>query len=156
MKARKYTKYTLVLILVLLIVLATPVVCRGLATPALARAQSPAQGSDLPDISQIEQYVAAVGVGALIMLAIEILKKFGVVPDGQAGTWAAIANVVMFAVLYVAGVFGFDPLGEGFQGVLAVLNEIGKLILMLGSTFGLFTRLRAANVPMFRKAVGRR
>jgi len=142
----KAYKYGLVLALVALI---------ALAVPAVALAQSLAQEGTLPDISQIEQYVAAVGVGALIMLAIEILKKIGIIPDGQAGTWAAIANVVAFAALYIAGVFGFDPLGAGFQQVLAVLAAIGKLVLMLVSTFGLFEQLRAANVPMFRKMAGR-
>ena len=143
MKAHKYAS---ILILVLLIVLAVPVA---------VLAQSSAQEGTLPDITQIEEYVAAVGVGALIMLAIEILKKIGIIPDGQAGTWAAIANVVAFAALYIAGVFGFDPLGAGFQQVLAVLAAIGKLVLMLVSTFGLFEQLRAANVPMFRKMAGR-
>jgi len=143
MKAHKYAS---ILILVLLIVLAVPVA---------VLAQSSAQEGTLPDITQIEEYVAAVGVGALIMLAIEILKKIGIIPDGQAGTWAAIANVIAFAALYVAGVFGFDPMGAGFQQVLAVLAAIGKLVLMLVSTFGLFEQLRAANVPMFRKMAGR-
>jgi len=143
MKAHKYAS---ILILVSLIVLAVPVA---------VLAQSSAQEGTLPDITQIEEYVAAVGVGALIMLAIEILKKIGIIPDGQAGTWAAIANVIAFAALYVAGVFGFDPMGAGFQQVLAVLAAIGKLVLMLVSTFGLFEQLRAANVPMFRKMAGR-
>lgn len=91
-------KMLLILSLVLLIV----------AIPVAVYAQ---EGPELPDIGPLGEYVAAVGVGTMLMILVEILKRLGAVPDGQAGVWVAVGNVVAFAGLYVAGVFGFDVMG---------------------------------------------
>ena len=118
-----------------------------LVIPAYAQ-----EGPDLPDVGPIGEYVAAVGVGAVIMVLIEILKRLGVIPDGQAGQWAGIANVVAFAVLYVLNVFNLDVMGDLPQRILAVLEQVGKFVLMLLSAVGSFKAARSAKMlkPMTR------
>jgi len=103
-------------------------------------------GPEMPDVAPLGEYVAAVGVGAVIMVLVEILKQVGAIPDGQAGKWAGIANVVAFAALYVANVFNFDVMGDLPQQVLAILEQVGKLILMLLSAVGSFKAARATNI----------
>jgi len=134
-------KMLLILSLVLLI----------MAIPVAVYAQG---GPELPDIGPLGEYVAAVGVGAVIMVVIEILKRVGVVPDGQAGKWAGIANVVAFAALYILNVFEFNVMGELPQQVLGILEQVGKLILMLLSAIGSFKAARSARVikPMRMRA----
>ena len=115
--------------------------CLLVAVPVYAQ-----EGPELPDIGPIEEYVGAVGVGAVIMILVEILKRLGAIPDGQAGMWATIANVVAFAVLYILGAFGFDVMGDLPQQILEILEQVGKLLLMLLSAIGSFKVLRSANV----------
>lgn len=112
------------------------------------------EGPEIPDIGPLGEYVAAVGVGAVIMVIIEILKRVGAIPDGEAGKWAGIANVIAFAGLYVAGVFGFDMMGDLPQQVLNILEQVGKLILMFLSAIGSFKAARSARVikPMRARA----
>ena len=110
--------------------------------PVVALADGPA----MPDLGPINEYVAAVGVGTLIAILVEILKRLGAVPDGQAGVWVAVGNVVAFAGLYIAGVFGLDVMGDLPQQVLGILEQVGKLILMFLSAVGSFKAARAANV----------
>ena len=129
----KKAKVLLVLSLVLLI----------MANPAAVYAQG---GPELPDIGPLGEYVAAVGVGTVLMILVEILKRLGAVPDGQAGVWVAVGNVIAFAALYISGVFGFDVMEDLPQQVLAIMEQVGKLVLMFLSTIGTFKAARAANV----------
>ena len=111
-------------------------------SPALAAPEA----QEMPDTEPIADYVAAVGVGALITLAIQILKALNLVPDGRAGTWATTANVVAFAALNLAGAFGFEVTGAAVQDVLAVMEQIGKLALMIVTSPTFYDFLRNAEV----------
>lgn len=83
-----------------------------------------------------------VGLGALLSAIIEVLKKFGVIPDGYAGLAAAIANVVVFAVAEIAvGAFGVDL--STLDGILAMLAQI---ILAVVSSLVTHKSLRAMRV----------
>lgn len=126
-------KSKVLLVLSLVLVFAFPVV-------ALA------EGPEMPDLGPLNEYVAAVGIGAVLMVAVEILKRVGAIPDGQAGVWAAAGNVIAFAALYVSGIFGFDVMGDLPQQVLSILEQVGKLALMFLSAVGSFKAARAANV----------
>jgi hypothetical protein len=134
-----------------LLVVGLVVAVLSFATVAYAQ-----EGPEMPDVGPLGEYVAAVGVGAVIMVVIEILKRIGVIPDGQAGVWVSVANVVAFAGLYVADVFGFDVMGDLPQQVLEILEQVGKLILMFLSAVGSFKAARSARVikPM-KSRVGR-
>lgn len=131
----------------LILLMAAVMVVMG-AGIAQAAAPGRRMTQDLPpvDFGEIEEYVASLGVGALIMVAIEILKRVGAIPDGQAGTWATVANVVAFAALVVAGVFGVDLQGGQMQGVLDLLVRIGQGGLTIISSPLLFEVLRQAQV----------
>ena len=85
-----------------------------------------AEAVEVPDIDlgAIEEYVAAVGIGAVLTLLVDILKRAGVVPDGQAGVWATAANLVVFAGLYIGGIFGFDVGGDATQNIIAIAAGI--------------------------------
>jgi len=83
-----------------------------------------------------------VGLGALLSAIIEVLKKFGVIPDGYAGLAAAIASVIVFAVAEIAvGAFGVE-LGT-LDGILAMLAQI---ILAIVSSLVTHKSLRAMRV----------
>ena len=104
------------------------------------------------DLGGMEDYVASVGIGAVIMVAIEILKRLNVVPDGQAGRWATIANVIAFAGLVVAGVFGVDYSGDQARAILDLLERVGQAALMIISSPLLFRFLREAGVlPLLKE-----
>ena len=126
-------KKALLILSLVLLVLSFPVV-------ALA------DGPEMPDLGPLNEYVAAAGVGAVIVILVEILKHLGAIPDDQAGVWAAVGNVIAFAALYISGVFGFDVMGDLPQQVLAILEQVGKLVLMFLSTIGSFKAARAAGV----------
>lgn len=117
---------------------------------AVADEHSPLPASqavpEMPDTGKMEDYVAAVGIGAIITLVIEIIKAVGGIPDGQAGQWATMANVVAFAALWVAGAFGFNPTGAAVQDLLGILEQMGKLVLMIVTSPSFHNLLRDAEV----------
>jgi hypothetical protein len=115
-------------------------------TPFLSPLPPPVPRPPLPDVQPIAGYVAAVGIGAIITLLVQILKAFGLVADGQAGKWATAANVVVFAGLWVAGAFGFDVTDSAVQNVLTILEQLGKLILMVVTSPVFFQVLCSAQV----------
>jgi hypothetical protein len=137
------TLYWLLLLVVFvsLVVLVSPV-------GAMSTLCSPSPPVDpiLPDVQPIEDYVGVIGIGAIITLLIQILKTLNLVPDGQAGIWATAANVGVFAVLWIAGAFGFDVTGSAIQDVLAMLEQLGKLILMVVTSPIFFRVLREARI----------
>jgi len=98
------------------------------------------------DVGGLTDFVGVVGIGALITVVIEILKQFGLVPDGQAGRWATLANIVAFAGLAIAGVFGVDYSGDQAKAIYDLIYRIGQAILMIISSPVLFKVLRGANV----------
>ena len=131
----------------------------GIAAPRVLAQEpmpfdSPLPGSEYPplppvDVGGMEDYVASVGIGAVVMMIIEILKKLGAVPDGQAGRWATVANIVIFAGLVVAGIFGVNYAGDDARMLYDLLNRIGQAALLVVSSPLLFEAMRLAQV--FRK-----
>ena len=108
----------------------------------------PVEWPPVPDVDTggMEDFVGAVGIGAVITVVIEILKRFGLVPDGAAGRWATIANVVAFAGLVLAGVFGIDYSGDQAKVIFDLIYRIGQAILMIISSPVFYDLLRKANV----------
>jgi len=138
------------LVVTIAVVVALPVVAQdpAPATTFDSPVEPPGEWPPVPDVDVggLEDFVGAVGVGAVITVVIEILKRFGVVPDGQAGRWATIANVVAFAGLVLAGVFGLDYSGDQAKAIFDLIYRVGQAILMIISSPMLYKLFRAANV----------
>lgn len=71
------------------------------------------------------------GVAAFIAALVNAGKAVGLVQDGQAPTYSLLANVVLFVVVAIVGVFapatdlkGLDGLAEQFAEVLVLLLGI--------------------------------
>ncbi len=75
-----------------------------------------------------EQLMALGGFAALIAMVINVLKTFGVVKDGQAGTWAAGLNLAGLIGLYVAGIVAPEFDISVLDANLAQIAEIFTLI----------------------------
>ena len=63
------------------------------------------------------------GLGAFLSAIVEVLKKFGVIPDGYAGLVAAIISIIVYAAGAMFGVFPVEwaPL---LDGILAMLAQV--------------------------------
>lgn len=79
-------------------------------------------------LNLVEQLLALGGFAALAAIVINVLKAFGVVKDGTAGTWAAGINLAGLIALFISGIFApeFD-IGVVDQH-LAQLAKIFSLI----------------------------
>lgn len=69
------------------------------------------------------------GVAALIAVAVNALKQFGVVKDGDAPAWVTGLNLIALVALFVAHIVGFDV--KGLDGVASTIAQLGALILSL-------------------------
>ena len=134
-------KYRILFMTMLLVML---VGCRSLPITSFDSPLLPPIGG--VDLGPETDYLAAAGIGSIITLVVEILKRLKVLPDGSAGKIATVANVVVFAVLYVAGVFGFDVGTDAAQNIVAILHQVGVLVLQIVSSPVLFGILRNAKV----------
>ena len=110
--------------------------------------EPPGDWPPVPDVDTggLEDYVAAMGLGAIITVVIEILKRLTVIPDGQAGRWATIANVLAYAALVIAGIFGIDYSGDKARAIFDLLHQIGLIVLAIISSPIFFRLLRQMNV----------
>lgn len=147
-------KFLITILLILTLVVVVPA--------ALAQDPEPTPegigGTELPiyDLEQpvipgeietgIEDWMTTLGLGGFSLVLVEILKRLGVVPDGQAGKWATTINVLLFAALAVAGTFGLDLQGDTFQNVAAVLQQLGKLAMAIMSSPMFHSMLRGASI----------
>lgn len=98
------------------------------------------------DVGGVKDYIATLGVGSVILVAVEILKRLKVLPDGAAGRWATLANIVAFAGLAVAGVFGVDFGSDNIQNILDLLERVGQAVLTIISSPLLFRFLREGGI----------
>lgn len=120
--------------------------------PAMLAFESPIEPPEgwppVPDVDTggLEGYVAAMGLGAIITVVIEILKRLKMIPDGQAGRWATIANVVVYAALVVAGIFGIDYSSDKAKMFFDLLHQVGQIVLAIISSPIFFRLLRQMNV----------
>ena len=87
-----------------------------------------------------------VGLGAFLAAFIEVLKKFGLIPDGYAGLAAAIANVIVFAVWQIA----VDFYGMDLSRLDSWLAMLAKLLLGIFASFATHKGAKAMEIPVFR------
>lgn len=117
----------------------------ALAAPPI---QDATQGVDFSAL--LGQFTALAGVGALIAALVNTLKKFGVVKDGDAMTWATGLNLVGIVALYLLRVFapsvdvgGVDSLAQSIAEILVLVVGV---VLQLGLTRGANAILKGAPV----------
>lgn len=103
----------------------------------------------------LQNYISFIGLGVVVMVIVEIIKKTGKLPDGQAGTVATLINGLLFVVIVVLNLFGVDIEGEQAKAVIVILNKVAELALLILSSVGSFAAMRAANIPGFRPMQGR-
>jgi hypothetical protein len=90
-----------------------------------------------------------VGFAALVSVLIEVLKKFGLVPDGYGGLAAAIGNIIVFAIAAIGGFYGWD-LG-GLDSLMAMIAEIlAVLVGMFGISLVTHKIGKAMELPLYR------
>ena len=98
-------------------------------------------------LDEIDEYLAALGIGPLLVLVVETLKRIGAIPDGQAGKVTMVLSAVVFAVLVALGAFaGIDLGGDGAQTVVGSIEAVLKIVLGFVSAVGTFKVARAAQV----------
>jgi len=96
------------------------------------------------------QFVAAIGLGGLESLIVQVVKRLGWLPDGWGGTLVFALNLAIVLALVIAGAFGFDYEGETGQEILNMLALGAELIASFLSSIGFFTASRRAELPGYR------
>ena len=74
---------------------------------------------------------ALVGIPALIVVLINVLKAAGVVKDGQAAGWSQNINAVVYIVLFGMAQFGFATNLAAIDTIAGTLAELGPGILAM-------------------------
>ena len=90
----------------------------------------------------IEQFV---GLGAFVALVINVLKRFGVIPDSWAGFAALVGDLLIMVAVAITGYFEYD-LGS-LDSILGMVAELLGLIL---ASFATHQLGRAMELPLFR------
>lgn len=74
-------------------------------------------------------------IAALVALLVDVLKRFGVVKDGDAGRWAAGFNLLglvgFSAYFFLNPAIGFDAVDAQLQNVLAIVQVLLGFVLQL-------------------------
>lgn len=87
-----------------------------------------------------------IGLAALLSVVIEILKKYGVIPDGLAGLAAFLANAIVYIVAGLAGLYGWDM--TSLDALFMMLAELLGMVLVSFLTHKVG---RAMELPLFKK-----
>ncbi len=99
------------------------------------------------DLAEINEWLASVGLLPLVLVAVEILKRVNVIPDGTAGRWSGVFSIVGFGALALLGVFGVDFANNtAIQNALEVLVRICQGILVVLGSPVLYKVLRELRV----------
>lgn len=148
-----FNKSKRVRMLVLLIILS--VLVFAVMTSISFAASSAVEITDPMDL--IWKILADWGFAPVIVIIVEILKRFGLLPDGWAGKISMLLALVVWLAVTVAGVFGYDLLGEipGLPVILGWIVKIGELILAIFGPSIVYRLARAAEavkpVPLSRR-----
>ena len=126
----------------LFFIVMTVLLCLGLLTVSAHAQDEPPAGVPV----EVVEYLAIAGIGPLIMLIVEVAKRFGKVPDGAAGKISAVGCIVAYAGLVIAGIFGFNIQGDTPQVIIELLSTVLKLLLSIGTAVGSFKVMRAGQV----------
>jgi len=81
----------------------------------------------MPDLTPyLETLATLVGFAALFTIVIAVLKRFGVIADGDAGRVSLALNFALLGFVVVAKTFGldltkFDNIAAGLANIIAIL-----------------------------------
>ena len=96
---------------------------------------------------EIEMMVVPLEIRILISLIIELLKRFGKVPDGQSGKIALSLNVLVMAALTIAvQAGGLDVEGLRWGNAMEIVGLLGQLGLAFLASVGTHKLLKTAEV----------
>lgn len=77
-------------------------------------------------------------IAAIVAALVDVLKRFGVVKDGDAGRWAARFNLLFLAVFsvwfFLNPAFDFASVDESLKAALAVIQVVLGLVLQLATS----------------------
>lgn len=95
----------------------------------------------------LAEFAGVLGLAAAVSTFVQVLKAFGVIPDGTGGQVTLVLNLLIFVAAYAAGILGYDVSGEPVrQGIIAV----GELVTVFLTSILFFKGMRMANVRGFR------
>ena len=107
-------------------------------------------------LSLVEQLAVLGGFAALISVLINVLKTFGVVKDGQAGTWSAGLNLAGLVALFVTGIvapeFDVSGLDTSIAQVAEILSLLFAFIVQNWISKGTHTVFSSGQVPVIGRS----
>jgi len=77
------------------------------------------------------------GFAVLISFLVSVLKRFGVIKDGQSQKWHSLFQLAMFVLVAVVDIFGFDIDLALLDTAASQIAEIGALLLGFMGTLGI-------------------
>lgn len=93
------------------------------------------------------QAIAAAGLGTVVMLIVQLGKTFNLVPDGKAGWFASVLNVLGMIGLMVAKVgFNIDLEGEQATAIMSMLATIAEALLAILTSIGAYHAVQKAQL----------
>ncbi len=103
-------------------------------------------------------FVTLAGVASLVTVIINVLKTFGIVKDGTAGSWSLVLNGVAFVIMVALGVFA-KVTPEQFDAVAQQVATILIALLGLLTQFGLTAKFHgvvsSAGIPVLGRSYTR-
>lgn len=86
--------------------------------------------------SILEKVLNLGGIGALLGVVFDLLKRFGVIKDGKAPVWNAVISFLIGIVMLVAPMFGFEIPWDLVDSGASIFSQIVVAILSLVGIFG--------------------
>lgn len=114
---------------------------------AYAQPPDPSPDPAGPVNDAIAQFAAALGLGGAVSAFVQVLKAFGIVPDGRGGQVVLVFNLVLFIAATIAGFFGLDV---GDEVVKEALVVIGTLLVTIFSSILYFKGMRDSGIWGFQ------
>ncbi len=116
-----------------------------LVVPLVVHAQGLIE-EPITGIPAIDQALAALGLGALVPLGVEITKRLGLLPDGTAGQVNAVAGVLLYSLVLTSDIFGLDLTGEPAQLLIIGLQQAFNMTLTVITGLKTFGILRKGQI----------
>jgi len=97
----------------------------------------------------VEEITGLAGISTLVSLAVDLLKKNDIVPDGYGGVAAALGDITVFALAALSQVYSVD-----IQTWDDVASQIVVIVGMVGTSF--VTHKLGRNMEITKKEDGRK